>query len=189
MLPALRTFTLTLIAVVFIATSLSVVAAPATPAKVRSLPVHTAYDAPTAPPSDPVYEITPGEREGHTWCSGYWQWNGEKYTWHSGYWVKNREGYIWTSESWAKRGEKWRLNPGHWEKLAPENSTAREDAEEAEEVDDTSAETAPVTDTTTEAAPAPTTTKSKTATKKTTQKPRKKVVINKNYAPAHPSRR
>jgi hypothetical protein len=91
-------------------------------------------DAPKAPPSEPVYEVDPGDRNGYTRVTGHWEWTGENYMWSPGKWVADKEGSVWVADSWAQRGKKWHLTPGHYEvdgSAAPAAAEAA-DAEELE---------------------------------------------------------
>lgn len=72
-------------------------------------------DAPKAPPSEPVYEVDPGDRPGYTRVMGHWEWTGENFMWSPGHWVADKEGHVWVADSWAQRGKKWHLTPGHYE--------------------------------------------------------------------------
>ena len=107
-------------------------------------------DAPKAPPTEPVYEVDPGERVGYTRVMGHWEWTGDNYMWSPGQWIAEKEGSVWVGDSWAQRGKKWHLTPGHYEAdgsaaettdTAPELHTERPDAaaEQAKEHADDSA--------------------------------------------------
>ena len=72
-------------------------------------------DAPKAPPSEPVYEVDPGDRNGYTHVIGHWEWTGDNYMWSPGKWVAEKEGSVWVTDSWSQRGKKWHLTPGHYE--------------------------------------------------------------------------
>jgi hypothetical protein len=77
-----------------------------------------AADPTGPPPSEAVYEVTPAERDGHQWVSGFWNWNGTQYVWRPGRYLKHRPGYVWVADSWAQSGDTWRLKPGRWERDA-----------------------------------------------------------------------
>ncbi|MFM9890960.1 MAG: YXWGXW repeat-containing protein [Rickettsiales bacterium] len=94
------------------AVSILCVLGAASPGMARVTHAHTEA---TRPPPEPRDEILPGERPGHAWTAGYWNWNGSRYVWQPGDWVALREGYDWVPASWEQRGENWKLNPGHWE--------------------------------------------------------------------------
>lgn len=90
-------------------------------------------DAPKAPPSEPVYEVDPGERPGYTRVMGHWEWTGENFMWSPGHWVADKEGSVWVSDSWSQRGKKWHLTPGHYEAdtSAPVTAEAMDAANES----------------------------------------------------------
>ena len=58
-------------------------------------------DAPKAPPTEPVYEVDPGERVGYTRVMGPWEWTGDNYMWSPGQWIAEKEGSIHVSNVMA----------------------------------------------------------------------------------------
>jgi WXXGXW repeat (2 copies) len=87
-------------------------------------------DAPKAPPTEPVYEVDPGDRSGYTHVDGHWEWTGDNYMWSPGKWVADKDGSVWVADSWAQRGKKWHLTPGHYES---DGSAVTSNAAEASE--------------------------------------------------------
>lgn len=82
-----------------------------------------------APPSDPVYEVKPGNRAGHYLAPGYWRWEGTRHIWTPSRWVPDRPGYSWVPDGWEQRGNKWHFVKGYWAdpvtgEEAPEETTA-----------------------------------------------------------------
>ena len=104
-------------------------------------------DAPKAPPTEPVYEVDPGDRPGYTHVIGHWEWTGDNFMWSPGKWVADKEGSVWVADNWSQRGKKWHLTPGHYESdgsIVPVSAEAN-DAEEHESIaehPDTAAEDA-----------------------------------------------
>lgn len=103
-------------------------------------------DAPKAPPSEPVYEVDPGDRPGYTHVEGHWEWTGENYMWSPGKWVAEKEGSVWVADNWAQRGKKWHLTAGHYETdgsmPAPIAAEAADEVESRTDRPDTAAEEA-----------------------------------------------
>jgi hypothetical protein len=116
-----------------------------------ALPLTTqarSLDAPKAPPTEPVYEVDPGDRNGYTHETGHWEWTGDSFMWSPGKWVAEKPGSVWVADSWSQRGKKWHLSPGHYESdgsaavVAPVNAEADAEELESHEQVDTAAEEA-----------------------------------------------
>jgi hypothetical protein len=67
-------------------------------------------------PPPPRAETMPGQRAGHEWAPGHWDWRRGQYVWVQGHWIRQRRGEHWVPERWVERNGHWELVAGHWQR-------------------------------------------------------------------------